>query len=65
VQYSKGALFLDALRTELGDDAFWAGLESFTQRHAGGTVASRDFQRAMDNAAKRDLSAMFRVWVTG
>lgn len=65
VQYSKGALFLDALRTELGDDAFWAGLKLYTQRHAGGTVTSRDFQRAMEDAAKRDLSAAFAAWVFG
>jgi hypothetical protein len=65
VQYSKGALFLDALRTEIGDTAFWAGLKLYTQRHAGGTVVSADFQRAMEAASKRDLSAMFKDWVTG
>jgi aminopeptidase N len=65
VQYSKGALFLDALRTEIGDGAFWAGLKLYTQRHAGGTVVSADFQRAMEQASQRDLSAMFKTWVTG
>lgn len=65
VQYSKGALFLDALRAELGEDAFWAGLKLYTQRHSGGTVVSADFQRAMEQASKRDLSSTFREWVTG
>jgi aminopeptidase N len=63
IQYSKGALFLNRLREELGDEAFWAGLRVFTRRHAGGTVTSADFQRAMQEAASRDLTPLFREWV--
>jgi aminopeptidase N len=63
VQYSKGALFLDHLRTQLGEDSFWNGLKSFTRTHAGGVVESRDFQRAFEKASGRDLSAMFDEWV--
>ena len=65
VQYSKGALFLDHLRTLLGDDAFWRGLREFTQTHAGGTVTSADFQAAMEAASGRDLSQEFETWVFG
>jgi aminopeptidase N len=65
VQYSKGALFLDALRAELGDDAFWAGLRRYTRDHAGGVVTSRDFQRAMERAAGRRLDRLFATWVYG
>ncbi len=45
VQYSKGALFMDRLRDELGEAAFWAGLRRYTRhrdqprsraRHGGG-----------------------------
>jgi aminopeptidase N len=63
VQYSKGALFLDALRTEIGDAAFWSGLKLYTRRHAGSTVTSQDFQRAMEAAAQRDLAVIFHGWV--
>ncbi len=63
IQYSKGALFLDKLRIEVGDAAFWAGLRTFTRRHAGGTVTSIDFQRAMQEAASTDLSPLFKEWV--
>ncbi len=63
VQYSKGALFLNHLRTELGEQAFWAGLKMFTRTHAGGVVESRDFQRALEKASGRDLSATFDEWV--
>lgn len=65
IQYSKGALFMDALRTQLGDTAFWAGLKAYTVAHQGGTVTSRDFQQAMEQASGRDLSALFTTWVYG
>lgn len=63
VQYSKGALFMDHLRTQLGDDAFWRGLRNYTIEHAGGVVTSADLQRAMEQASGRDLSETFNAWV--
>ena len=63
VQYSKGALFMDALRTELGDPVFWAGLKRFTRTHAGGAVNSRDFQRAFEAESGRNLQPLFDAWV--
>jgi aminopeptidase N len=65
VQYSKGALFLAHLREMIGDGAFWDGVRRYTRQHAGGIVTSRDFQRAMEQASGRDLSATFREWVYG
>ncbi|MCP5395900.1 MAG: M1 family metallopeptidase [Sphingomonadaceae bacterium] len=65
VQYSKGALFLDHLRSEMGEDAFWAGIKRYTRRHAGGTVTSADFQRAMQQETRRDLAPLFAEWVYG
>nr|WP_225197337.1 M1 family aminopeptidase [Gluconobacter oxydans] len=65
VQYSKGALFMDYLRTTLGDTVFWAGLRSYTRAHAGGTVTSIDFERAMEDASGRDLQRIFKDWVFG
>lgn len=63
VQYSKGALFMDALRTEMGERTFWAGLKRFTRTHAGGVVNSRDLQRAMEAEAGRSLQPLFDAWV--
>lgn len=65
VQYSKGALFLARLREEVGDAVFWNGIRAFARRHAGGTVTSRDFQRAMEQASGRQLAPLFREWVYG
>lgn len=63
VTYSKGALFLDVLREEMGEAAFWSGLRAFTRNHAGGAVTSPNFQAAMEKAAGRDLDALFEEWV--
>jgi aminopeptidase N len=63
IQYGKGALFMDALRTELGDAVFWAGLKRFTRTHAGGVVVSRDFERAFEAEAGRSLQPLFDTWV--
>lgn len=65
VQYSKGALFMDHLRTTLGEKAFWAGLRRYTRAHAGKTVTSVDLQRAMEAASGRDLRSLFATWVFG
>ena len=65
VQYAKGALFLDHLRTQLGDAVFWRGIRTYTRKHAGGTVTSRDFQVAMQHASGRDLQPLFAQWVYG
>lgn len=65
IQYSKGALFLASLRTELGERAFWKGVQEYTRRFAGKTVRSSDFERVMAEASGRDLSAIFAKWVYG
>jgi aminopeptidase N len=65
VQYSKGALFLDQLRATLGEEAFWSGLRRYTRAHAGGSVTSLDFERAMEASSGRDLSPLFSEWVFG
>jgi aminopeptidase N len=65
IHYSKGALFMDHLRTLLGEKAFWAGLKRFTRHHAGGVVESQDLQRAFEQASGRDLTAPFKEWVWG
>ncbi|HEX8623730.1 MAG TPA: M1 family metallopeptidase [Allosphingosinicella sp.] len=63
ITYSKGALFMDALRRELGEEAFWAGLKRYTRQFAGKTATSRDFQRVYRAASGRDLTALFEQWV--
>ncbi|HEX4923707.1 MAG TPA: M1 family aminopeptidase [Bdellovibrionales bacterium] len=65
IVYSKGAIFVDRLRKEIGEEKFWAGLRAYTQKHAGHTVESRDFQSAMEQASGRELGPLFETWVYG
>ena len=57
--YVKGTLFLDRLRTELGEEKFWRGIALYTSRNAGKLVDSSDFERAMEDASGRDLTGLF------
>jgi aminopeptidase N len=59
VPYVKGALFLDRLRSELGESAFWQGIALYSSRNARRLVDSRDFQHAMEEASRRDLGPLF------
>jgi aminopeptidase N len=63
VVYSKGALFLAALRERLGERAFWAGLRRYTRSNAGRSVTSADFQRSFEKETRADLSTLFAEWV--
>jgi aminopeptidase N len=63
ITYSKAALFLSQLRRELGDDAFWRGMKSYTQTRANQSVVSRDFQHDFEAASGRNLTALFNAWV--
>jgi aminopeptidase N len=59
IPYVKGALFLDRLRRELGDEIFWRGIGSYTSGNARRLVDSGDFERAIEKASGRDLKALF------
>ena len=61
--YIQGALLAHALRLEVGDDAFFAGLQLYFQRHGGDTAGDADFQAAMAEAAGRPLDAFFAAWL--
>jgi aminopeptidase N len=63
IPYVKGELFLDRLRTELGDEKFWRGIALYTTRNAGRLVDSGDFERAMEEASGRNLTALFNEGV--
>lgn len=63
VHYSKGALFFDALRRELGEAAFWDGLRRYTRAQFGRSVTARDLQASFEAAAGRSLQPLFDAWV--
>jgi aminopeptidase N len=61
--YEKGGLVLHALRAELGDTLFWAGVRTYLEAHAGGIVETRDLQRAMEEVSGKSLGRFFDQWV--
>jgi len=63
IHYSKGALFMHALREAMGERAFWDGLRRYTTTNAGRSVKARDLQTAMEAGAGRSLQALFDAWV--
>jgi aminopeptidase N len=63
IMYYKAALFLDALRTEVGEKPFWLGLKNYTRKFAYQSVESKDFQTVMEETTKKNLAAIFNRWV--
>ena len=61
--YEKGGLVLHTLRHSLGDGPFFAGVQGYLERHRHGTVHTRHFQRALEDATGRNLDHFFQQWV--
>lgn len=61
--YYKGALFLDALRRQLGDERFFEGLQEYFRVHRYGIGDAAAFQSTIEGACECDLEALFNRWV--
>jgi aminopeptidase N len=61
--YDKGGRVLHMLRHQLGDDLFWAALKRYAERHAHGSVETRDLVRAIEDVSGHNLDAFFDQWV--
>lgn len=61
--YSKGALFLDALRKEMGDAAFFQGMQAFFSAHTTQPVTTGAFRMEMAKASSKPLDALFAAWL--
>lgn len=60
--YPGGAVRLHLLRTELGDDAFWAGVRDYVARFSGEVAETDDFRRCLERASGRSLARFFDEW---
>jgi len=61
--YGGGAQFVHMLRRELGDDAFFRGMQRFTERNMYRRVQRADVLHAMEEASGQDLRAVFQQWL--
>jgi aminopeptidase N len=61
--YKRGALTLHALRTDLGDAAFFDVLRAWTARHRHGTVTTAAFAACIADVAGTDAGPVLAAWV--
>lgn len=64
-QYDRGAAILHTLRREIGDPAFWKGVQGYVDGRRDCAVTSEDLRHAMERACGRDLKWFWEQWVYG
>ncbi len=61
--YDRGAATLHALRTEIGDAAFFELAQTWVQRYGGGTARTADFTALAEQVSGQQLDDFFAVWL--
>lgn len=61
--YYWGALALHALRLEVGDENFFAILQTYHERFKGGNARTADFIAVAEEVSGKELSAFFDSWL--
>lgn len=63
VSYDEGALVLHALRSTVGDDAFFEGLRAWVREHRGGAGTTDQFVATMERVSGEDLDSFVGAWI--
>jgi aminopeptidase N len=63
ISYAKGASVLLQLAVRIGDEAMFAGLRAYFQRHAYGNASLSDLLAALGEASGQDLTGWAKVWL--
>ena len=61
--YQKGSWVLHMLRQEVGEEAFFAGVQAYYRANTGQAVHSQDFAQAMAQTSGKDLDWFFTQWL--
>jgi aminopeptidase N len=61
--YSRGAMTLHALRTEVGDDAFFTILRAWAASQAGQTATTEEFVALAEGVSEQQLDDLFTAWL--
>ncbi|MFC6226088.1 M1 family metallopeptidase [Hymenobacter artigasi] len=62
VSYQKGGSILNMLRTELGEEVFFKGLQLYLKQNAFGNGEAHQLRLALEEASGRDLNWFFNQW---
>ncbi|MDO5654516.1 MAG: M1 family metallopeptidase [Flavobacteriaceae bacterium] len=65
VSYNKGGYVLHMLRSFLGDEAFFAGLNKFLKNHEYGKAEAHELRLALEDVSGKDLNGFFNQWFFG
>ncbi len=63
--YSRGPLFLHALRRLLGDDVFFTAIRDFVVGHTYGNASMAELREFAQRRSATDLTGFFRAWLDG
>ncbi|MCP4967807.1 MAG: M1 family metallopeptidase [bacterium] len=63
--YVRGGLVLHALRSEVGDDAFFEILLTYAAEYRNGGVRTADFIELSESVSGQDLTDLFDSWLYG
>jgi aminopeptidase N len=61
--YVRGAMTVQALRNEVGDDTFWAIVREWASSKSGGNATTPEFIALAERVAGRQLDAVFDTWL--
>ncbi|WP_027941115.1 M1 family metallopeptidase [Amycolatopsis taiwanensis] len=61
--YDRGVLGLQALRTTVGDDAFFTILRTWVAEHKGGSARINDFIALSERISGKPLQELFTTWL--
>ncbi|HEU5087316.1 MAG TPA: M1 family metallopeptidase, partial [Roseiflexaceae bacterium] len=63
IVYAKGALFFQALRGRIGDDAFFRALQDYYGSHRYGIATGADLMGASEAACACELDDLYNSWI--
>lgn len=63
IVYGKGPLFFEALRNQLGDEAYQASLRTYAQQYRYGVVTPQDLLNTFVQVSGQDVEGLYREWI--